>query len=145
MAEVRMLELCRRKHGKVTKENEMSVLSEINELVKKAQFTPSHSYGTTAKKWSGVRRGGVTQEQAKRDPLAAQRWRDATDSRRMIDKAISGRRSVNLNSLPTTPASAVHPGPAASTSWRMFSEGRGSIMNKPSGQSPEVKVNNTIF
>lgn len=45
MAEVRMLELCRRKHGKVTKENEMSVLSEINELVKKAQARPMYQTG----------------------------------------------------------------------------------------------------
>ena len=40
-----MLELCRRKHGKVTKENEMSVLSEINELVKKAQARPMYQTG----------------------------------------------------------------------------------------------------
>lgn len=100
--------------------------------------------GSTTTRRSGYLQGGVTRQQAERDPEAAKKWNMAQQARDMMNASFAGRRGLNsMPKMQTMPKkTVVAPGHAVSPSWGVFSKGRA---NKPSRQATEVKVNNTIF
>lgn len=56
--------------------------------------------GSTTTRWSGYLQGGVTRQQAERDPEAAKKWNMAQQARDMMNASFAGRRG--LNTMPKT-------------------------------------------
>jgi hypothetical protein len=85
--------------------------------------------GSTTTRWSGYLQGGVTRQQAERDPEAAKKWNMAQQARDMINASFAGRRGSNA--MPNMQMPKMQKSPLKS-----------KTVVAPRA---EVKVNNTIF